>query len=471
MDNKKSLISDKQGFIYWCFFGGITLFFCFYLYILEPHGDDIWTYFDRGITLFLDNYRNANIFGNRIRALAQVFDALKFMYLKWSGRIPGHALNFVGKLFPHMLRVIISAIIYAMIVLFAMRGVRGDIKRAIRAPLAIVMLFIVLFWDRQGIFQSYWWAIVTIYSLSNLLCVIYYNLTVVDEINGKIHNIWLIQLIGFFAGMCHEIISLCLIFMVIGTWFVRFLYREEEMKNLTRHVGLMVGYLVCVTAPGNFYRSQQSHDAIKTVWQERFATSLFRHKAILIGLPNCKMAQLVFYGVLPTAIICFLFFLCITKKTGLKRFFVENIGFIVSGVALIILYGAFSSYIPYYAMDFWIIMVYSVLFRAIYAFWDQVNENVPNKGIQWFFVVLICLSFVSRYGGEIDSYMKTSMKRRFLVQEGQKRNSKIVFIPKFSSKLPTTRYNLRYLNGQIYYNQPVYIEYYGAKLVVYGEND
>lgn len=75
--------------------GLISCFIWYFSYINEPIGDDVLLYFDGAIASYLDDYEF--VLGDKLTSFTQVINELKFIYMHWSGRMPGYFLCLTGK--------------------------------------------------------------------------------------------------------------------------------------------------------------------------------------------------------------------------------------------------------------------------------------------------------------------------------------------------------------------------------------
>ena len=189
--------------------GVLALFIWCFSYINEPVGDDIGCYFEGCLTWYLDEYEDD--LGARFTNLSQVMSSLKFAYINWTGRMPGYFLNYFGKLLPKIVQALLTSGIFVTNILLTLRIVYKDWKKTLSAPLAFIIIFLFAYWYRAWLAFTYMWTMTSIYSFGIMLCLFYYNMTVIDCEKGKCHRIWILQLLGLGAGFSHEVISFCLI--------------------------------------------------------------------------------------------------------------------------------------------------------------------------------------------------------------------------------------------------------------------
>lgn len=161
----------------------VTCFTWYFSWINEPIGDDILCYYDRALTLYLDEFERD--IGQRITNFSQIQQELKFAYLYWTGRMPGYAFNYVGKLLPKFVQALLTALIFSSNVFLALRIGFKSSKKVLSSPLSFGVLWLVLYWYRPEVYYTYMWTMVSIYSFSVLLVLLYYNLTVINMMSGR----------------------------------------------------------------------------------------------------------------------------------------------------------------------------------------------------------------------------------------------------------------------------------------------
>ena len=151
-------------------------------------------------------------------------------------------------------------------------------------PLDYVFLFIVTFYLNIGIGYLLMWTMVTIYSLSVLLILVYGaiqdNFYKVDE--KRTYVIILYNLLGLITGITQEIyVGLICVFL-----FINFLVYKEKRSQIFRYnIGFVLGTLICFFSPGNFNRSLQSHEiALKLSYLQRLETNIYTHFYNLAGI-------------------------------------------------------------------------------------------------------------------------------------------------------------------------------------------
>lgn len=438
----------------------VTCFTCYFSYMNEPIGDDVCGYFDGALTAYLDDFDD--VLGDRVTSIPQICTMLRFTYMHWSGRMPGYVLNYIGKLLPKLLQAILTALLFSMNILLTMKIVYKEWKKTISAPIVYCILFLSMYWYRADTYFTYMWTMVSIYSFAIVLALLYYNLSVIDDKLGKTRNLWMLQFLGFLAGFSHEVLSLCLIVTIGVTYVLDVTRKQKQWHSIFMHTGLGIGYLFCVFAPGNSYRSLQSHDVITVRYLGRLWNSIRMHAYMLIGTLG---ARCIFLTVL--LIAGFALAILVRKRDyeEIQAIVQDTAGFLVAGCASIIIWSMVRR-VPAYGMDWWILSVYMILFRII----GTLPENICNR---WILKVICPMLLIVAFGAlnakELQSYVHTSYTRRALVKDAVESGAKEVVVPRFGEELPENRYLLSYLNGQEQYDSEAYRAYYGVRLIIQEE--
>lgn len=444
------------------YFGTAILFVIFviiYVFSLfyEPIGDDILTYFDRGITLYLDNVEST--LGHRFCSIRQVINSTAYIYKVWSGRFVGYFFNFIGTLLPKFLLAFFKSLILFLNVFFTVRIVKKDTISVLKTPIYCLLLFMSACWYKYGTFFTYTWTDITIYSLPIMLCLLYYNLEIVDT--DKKHSLFIITIIGFLAGAAHEVISMQLIVMVGINYIKSFIKKEKTFKSIFRNTGLIIGYAAGFFAPGNFSRIHESHDYIDTSLFYRIYKSAGMHKALLV---NTKGSLIIFS--LTFALFVFYFYkLCKNDNNYFIRFIWDNLDLLANGIISILVWSIFHHVAPYH-IDFWVFTVYAVMFKTIENGINLLSYHEIEKFCS-LLSFMVLLTFILINKNELASFISTSIERTKIINFSQENGLSEATIPAYDEKLSNERYSLDYLNNESGdFDSIYYREYYKLKITV-----
>lgn len=256
-------------------------FCCLYIIVLfRPYfGDDVDKYYMHAPEHAITGIEPSVV---RVDNVSLWLDNIRWYYMNFTGRILYILMNtFTGNLSKWFVALLIT-LIFTVDTLLALRIVFKKLSNALDYPL-VVSLFVPLcglyFYTIQ---YSTMWVFASIYSLSVCMYLLLLNVTlhyvVADENNTSINKLLGINFIGFVAGVTHEMVGA---WYIIGIFCI-ILYKKGikgTIKNIKNYIGLIIGYLICFFAPGNFVRLQIPHeDNIRTMsFVSRGYVSVIRH--------------------------------------------------------------------------------------------------------------------------------------------------------------------------------------------------
>lgn len=433
----------------------ITCFTWVFSYINEPVGDDLLTYYDGAIAQYLDGFSLG--LGERITNPIQVLKELRFIYRYWSGRMIGYSVMLFGKFLPKVVQAFITAIVFSANILLAMRIVFDKLKNVVKSPVVFCLMFFTIYYYRSGCYYEYMWTMVAVYSIPIFIILLYYNLFD-EKVDLKATNgMGFMQIIGFVAGFSHEILSLILI-VIVGSEYIRdCILKNCRWTRVFSFTGLGFGYLLCFLAPGNFYRTTQSHDIVANTYADRLKNIFILNRIVL----TYTTEQRIVFGIL-SIVTAATVIIIILKKEELGQILLKRVGIIIACCLYPFICAAVPHY-PIYGEDLWIYMIYilclNVAVRIRYYF--SVKET-----FKFVLPVLLIVFFGVLNYNELYTYAKTSYRRRLLVREAVKKGEGQVVVPCFDEGLSQERYLLSYLNDQNQYDLDYYQWYYGTRLVI-----
>jgi len=198
--------------------------------------DDYW---------YMYNYEGTS----RIKNIIDIFFSLKEMYFHWGGRILAHFFAYFFLMFPKWIFNIVNSIVYVLNVYLIYLICRGNNKDNYKYLLLIHMI-IFLFFPVMG--QVFLWLDGSCnYSFTLLFQLFFiYKIIHVEGVNKRKYFLYFI--ISLLAGMCNENSSLSLILFLV----LYALYDRSYMKlKVVSFMGLFMGYLFMILAPGNYVRT------------------------------------------------------------------------------------------------------------------------------------------------------------------------------------------------------------------------
>ena len=365
---------------------------------------------------------------------------------------------FDGEILPKIVQAFLTSVIFTVNILLAMRIVYRNWLRVFSAPLSFIAIFLAAYWFRGGLFYSYMWTMVSVYSFGVMLCLIYYNMSVVNYHEGKECSPLVLCVLGFLAGCSHEVISICLIAMVGIDYLLLVAHKKRKWTYIFKHTGLGMGYLLGFSAPGNFYRMKQSHDIISATFGKRLRESLVLH--ILAVKGTVCWVSVVCFAAAGVAVV-----LLIRKNKDklVKIIESEAIPVLTGGGVSVVMWSLVSTR-PYYGMDFWILIVYAILLRFIVEL-SLIIDKAKIDILATACAGITILCFIGMYSKELRLYSSVSLQRRILAKEAVENNIEQVEVPRFEDSLLGDRYSSD-LNDQKQYNTAYYVAYYGTRLII-----
>lgn len=439
----------------------VTILMAFFSYIYEPTGDEILGAFDSSLTYYLDDYSDE--LGERIVSLNQVGTLLKFIYLNWSGRLTGYTLNLLGYLLPKAGLAIITSLMYTSVCLLALRIVFSDCKSILSHSVYFLVLYSALFWTKPYVYFTLMWTMTSIYVSSLLLCLLYYNIGVLDSQREKSTGKWFaVQIVGVLAGVSHEVIALCLISTILTKWIIDVVYGEVRFKSVFQHVGLGIGYVIGFFSPGNFSRIGESHDVVTEDFLSRIINSLSSHIYILRS--EDSWMTMVGASLAILACISLIYLLCKKKSVYGVRWIVKEIAPLAVGGMVSIIVWAIMPKVSDYGLDLWIVLVYLIIIKMIeearknWSFSDVLIQNLSG-------ILLISFILVF-YWNETVSYHSVYSERMDRIQSAVENGQTEVKVPLYPQQISSERFDVLYLNDQEQYDCDYYQRYYGIHVIL-----
>lgn len=207
------------------------------------------------------------------------------------------------------------------------------------------------------------WTFVCHYAIPTLLCLLYIIYTKRNKrqsVDGK--NAIFLTFLGGITGATHELIGGYCIIIIFFDWLQSYVQGNTKsfLKDLRLHVGLIVGYAVCLLAPGNLFRIKIEHD------KSRITTSIFEKIRISIG---AHIYALGIGDVFPTLIVLVAFVLILIsvriEKRRFKDFIINNMALLLSIMISIFMWAAVAPPVAPYGLQIWKALFIVFIFRNI----------------------------------------------------------------------------------------------------------
>lgn len=455
-----------------------VLFIILTSYARPPIGDDILLSF---FGYFSPYYNPADfILGDRICSIFQAFQSVKETYMNWGGRIVGFFLMPFISIYGDWFIAAANAFILLGIILSTGVLIFGNIKKVLLQPFFLIFGFLVFVYFYFGIHYLLMWAIMAPYGVSALLCLvyIYFIQQVYDCKNIYIKDIIFINLLGFITGVTHEIY----IFMMFIFLLILFIQSKEKIKHLVCNVGIFVGAVICIFAPGNFVRMKSVHDeSIFDPYLIKLTKSLRMHGDAISGyhsslLPICLLLFILF---------CILLFLnrkqlgCLLKESkALTPYF-----FVLLSSPFI---WAVVSYAPSYGLLLFTAFFWVFVFKLLIIMLKDINHigiNFNIRGAKRYFIltgsrvvfffgtfiIILNAFWIVKEFKYNYSYIKSNIATRVewnkLILEAQRQGRDSVMVPKFKEQY-SNRFNFFNENNKTEEFEKIWYRKYYQLLVI-----
>lgn len=420
-------------------------------YSRPPVGDDVLSQFKDQINFYLDNVESTC--GPQCSSIIDAIIIAKDNYILWGGRLLGFFLLPFRSLVGDVFIAFFTSIIYLAIILLSCYIVRKSWIEVFSHPLDYVLLFIVTFYLNIGVGYLLMWTMVSIYSLTVLLILIYgiiqdkfYNTN-----EKRTHVVILYNLLGFLAGITQEIyVGLICVFLL-----VIFIIKKEKRSQLFRYnIGFVFGTLICFFSPGNFNRSMQSHEIALTLsYLQRLKSNIYIHISNLAGVKLiCALIILIVF-----AILMYEFFKY--KRLGIKKKLYVWLGILVFSIFV---WAAVA--IPQnYSMFFFVVFSWILIMQL---FVDNC-ENYSLLSFKKSGIVSICIliGLTIFNAGWLTSNLKTRFAWNQLIDDAVVNHQEMVEVPKFE-KGYSNRFNMfNYNNKSEEFLNDYYLKYYKIRVV------
>lgn len=431
--------------------------FVFFLY--KPIiGDDVLCQFEYSFGPYLDNKIPS---GDRITTLSQVFINCFDVYKFWMGRCLGVFLMPMITILGKPVTSILMGSIYILFILSISLLIFKDFKKIFEYPLALLVFILTIFYYSAAANFMTMWIMALLNILTPALYLIYiYKLNTLYKKENSISKLIIFNSFGLIVGTTHEMIGV-LFLLIISTRAMYCLVNKKVTfkKIILLNVGLIIGYLVCFFAPGNFNRANQTHSTKFTeTYFHKLDLSFESHRLFIIGNSNTSLMILT---VILTIAAFGLLFLIINKEW--KGFIKDNFEYLIAIILSPFLW-AVVPYCPKYALFGWQAVVLIVLFRLATNIPLDVNE-IKKYYINIFLALIIIFLVVLNNAGWTRDMISTTNSWNELISAAKQENRTEVVVPQYlpSNNNIYTFYN--YNNNPLEFTTDYYIKYYGLKVI------
>lgn len=246
---------------------------CFYMICrYRPWiGDDALHCFTGGLSCYVHpEYAKQGLsdqhLGEYFTSLSQALSHATEYYVSWGGRLLTGVMDPLMVIGGKSASAVVSVCTYMGIILLGFRLVYGSIKEVFRHPLILLSTSSLLLFYNAAMDELVMRCMVNLYGFSFLLYLAILNLYEhILKSKGSINvtNVVLINVLGVVAGVSHELVGAWFLFQFMFGTFIRTRSVKKTLINCRYLAGTIIGYIICIVAPGNFARAKSPHEGGK----------------------------------------------------------------------------------------------------------------------------------------------------------------------------------------------------------------
>lgn len=383
-----------------------------------------------------------------------------YLYNNWSGRVIYLILIALPSLVGKAAYSMITTLTYIGIVIAGGRLEYGKMSVFFSHPVSVSVLSSLIMLYNYSMDYSIMWTFASIYGISFFLYLIILNITrdiVYGEIVVDRKHIVLLNVIGFFAGLTHEL---------LGAWYIIqivmiYMYKRGLKQTVTYirlYIGLIIGYIICFFAPGNFIRASSDHDRnIFGPFLHKLFESASQHGQCILKMQNMGIAIGVVFAIL---IIISIFHNGIIEILRNDAY----IAFYIISILLSWIMWSIVAYTPVYGMIGMLVYVILLGMRII----DKSGIFVKEKGTiyETVLALILCILIFGDSVPWICDFGRQTKERENLIEEAKYNGEEEVIIHKYSDRACRHIIFSEYVDNSEIYAEPAEMKYYGIKIIV-----
>ena len=456
-------------------------FFVFFIsYYQQPIGDDVLYQSTYGYRVYYGGNNYEVELGEQITNVRLWMESIQGLYNYHSGRMVGHALIPLLSIFGQAFTAIMTGLCFIALILLAAAITFGSFRESLKHTAILLLIFLIIFYFNPGVGILLMWTMVSIYIVPLILLCYYYYLFQYKLHYGKgrlsILAIILFNALGFFAGFNHEVYSLVFLSFVVFLTIKEVLLNKIPLNRMFYHTGLLIGTLVCITARGNFFRLHHcSHSMIRMA--KPYLSRLFA----VVGT-NMRMLLGIEYSSIIIISIVLLFMglsyrYIYGNRASIKNFIkLLDPGFFIKINAVDICFLLYLivvwSLFPYIGLQgtlLFILWLTIIILKNAAVYWIDKDKNlllrIENSYIGASLLIIVLFSASILNFNWMQSMIKTTIERNYLIREAIKENRSTVEVPLYeeicSNRFTFNNYN-NFAGGNNENESIYYKKYFGV---------
>ena len=431
----------------------IWIFYFIICYYQMPVGDDLLTTFEDSYLHYVDG--SEWIPEGRIDTLQKAI--LKWMgnYFNFNGRITGLFSGYILYKCGWKFTAFVSATIYTFIILLVGRIGLTSWEKIIKSPALLLLISVYLYQLTPTGTYICMWTFVNQYALPLLLYLIYYMLVVklYRKQNLSLQIKFLIILLGFIAGACHECLGVLVILMTGMKLLYEVSLKKVRINRLWINSGFYLGYMVILFAPANFKRALTVHDSarLSTDIVEKLKISIYEHLIASGVLTRTEIWMvIIFIGLIIVSLY--------KKRTNLSQWIWPNIEFFSVIVASIPLWAIFAPPVPQYGLQFWKVCLIIFMLRAV-------SIEIWNIKIWNIIGISALLLWLATNVVWVTDLVTVTKGRITEIEKAKERGNEVVVVQRY----PDTTYNyltMYNIANQNQFDNALGEAFYGIRIII-----
>lgn len=242
---KKNKLSEKQQMKLILV---IIFLMIFVLNLLTPIIADDYSY-----SLALDD--------TKIDSLMDIINYQVWHYFNWGGRTIAHTVAQIFLPFPKIIFSFINSLVYVLLIFLMYLHIKGKNKDK---PLYLLIIHLSLWFLLPVFGQTCLWLVGSCnYLWTTTLILLFLRIYKKNDKSSSVLKLVAIFFLGILAGWTNENTSAGLIAILLGNLIIDRITKKRKKiskMQLSGLIGVLIGFLIMILAPGNFVRTAEFKD-------------------------------------------------------------------------------------------------------------------------------------------------------------------------------------------------------------------